>query len=794
MASPYFSQINVNRADYSPLVRAGSTIGQMYADMGRQIGQALGDAGSKYFENKKIERAFADYIKTPEGTQWALERGTSPFEIQEWKEDPKKIDKAVMKMVKDVGVDKLRESFRDRQTLKMAEEQRNQATNLYKLTLKDKELAIEEKNRALRSKQYGLDYQQHLMQKGADGRYLRDTLDPTEGFDLMGEDGKVDSEKLDAVMQINKSMNLGRYSPQMVSAVFDSFRRNDVGGDGKLLPQVNFLSEASFQQRINEMFADPRFANLPPESLAQAKERLRKTIVPKGGVREIIDNAVERNGFGAFAEQAKTQIGTMGRFTSLLDEATVMTEEGLAVKNPVAASVVLMQMARMAQGVGVLSNQDVALIAGSKTAEAQYQRFIEKVLGDKITLTKEMMENNPAWAGSTNPDTNKRYEVGDDVLVGGANLSAADLKMFKDIATELDSRFKQMVDVSIPQIYEEVRGIYGGLTTEEIHSQSDLDVFYPDGFRSAATKQMQIDGVPESNIASAVNAYDSGLSRTAIEKKLRSSPQFDASVGDEEVLKMTLNAAEERIARREKLQDSAAKDRDTYNRLYPDVEGYQPPLLNSNKQVQKPSNLDNLQDGGTGASATGLGTGFVAGSYGGKMVADRIIDQPKASNLGEIIFERKAQKIKTGSFQELKDIAKKQNIDTNKFRGNEAGLRKELDKRLKKEVAAKLKGWATKKGMSTIVKKGIVSLLGGAMTGGVGLVAGSLLYDIIALAENDSQARLETFEDMLSKARTEEERDMIKSMKATYVANLKRNKPRFESGVYKGIGSYGFGG
>ena len=90
MTSPYFSQINVNRADYSPLVRAGATIGQMYADMGKQIGQALGDAGSKYFEDKKMERAFAEYIKTPEGTQWALERGTSPFEIQEWKEDPKK--------------------------------------------------------------------------------------------------------------------------------------------------------------------------------------------------------------------------------------------------------------------------------------------------------------------------------------------------------------------------------------------------------------------------------------------------------------------------------------------------------------------------------------------------------------------------------------------------------------------------------------------------------------------------------------------------------------------------------
>ena len=39
MASPYFSQINVQQADYSPLVTAGANIGQMYAQMGANIGK-----------------------------------------------------------------------------------------------------------------------------------------------------------------------------------------------------------------------------------------------------------------------------------------------------------------------------------------------------------------------------------------------------------------------------------------------------------------------------------------------------------------------------------------------------------------------------------------------------------------------------------------------------------------------------------------------------------------------------------------------------------------------------------
>ena len=212
------------------------------------------------------------------------------------------------------------------------------------------------------------------------------------------------------------------------------------------------------------------------------------------------------------------------------------------------------------------------------------------------------------------------------------------------------------------------------------------------------------------------------------------SPQFDPSVGDNETLKAVLNAAEERIAARE-------SDREEYNRLYPDVEGYKSPIKvwspSTPRDVKPPSNL---QDGGTGVSATTGGTGFAAGTYGGKRAADKMFDN-KSSGLGDKIFARKAEKIKTGNFQDLKELAKKQNIDTNKFRGNEAGLRKELDKRLKKEVAAKLKKLGIEERIYHTGKKGIVSLVAGAASGGVGFVGGSLLYDIISLAEDGERSK-----------------------------------------------------
>ena len=99
---------------------------------------------------------------------------------------------------------------------------------------------------------------------------LRDTLDPTAGFNLKDENGNIDPLKTQAVLEVNKSMNLGRYSPQMISAVFDSFRKIDEGGSEQMLDQVNFLSESNFQSAYNEFVN--KNPNLPPETLAKAKE------------------------------------------------------------------------------------------------------------------------------------------------------------------------------------------------------------------------------------------------------------------------------------------------------------------------------------------------------------------------------------------------------------------------------------------------------------------------------------------------------------------------------------------
>ena len=96
-------------------------------------------------------RALSEHLKTDEGERWAIAQGVSPFDIQEWKEDPTKIDKSLAKWVKDIGMDKIRDNFNDQETLKIARQQQQQATELYQLTKKEKSWQLLKRNESSRS-------------------------------------------------------------------------------------------------------------------------------------------------------------------------------------------------------------------------------------------------------------------------------------------------------------------------------------------------------------------------------------------------------------------------------------------------------------------------------------------------------------------------------------------------------------------------------------------------------------------------------------------------------------------
>jgi|GEM_PF-5769490 len=787
MNSPYFSDINVQQADYSSIARAGETIGNMYAQTGQNIGKALssviGNVGSTYFENKKLERTLETHLKTkqgqkelqfkfgytPEQVNGMLEKGTLNKEIKSW--------------YKEIGIDNIRAQVQDEMKLEMAQQKHQLAMGNLSQEQKKNSLLISEIEQRNELQESQNKYLQFLHEPDENGKKRLDSLDPAQGFLKNGEE--FNPTDLQAVQSINKSMGLGAYSPAMLTSIVNSFKKKDEGGTGEILNGVNFKSRTDFEESWSKFTAEnPR---LPREQLAAARARAEKLIVPEGGVRKIIDNAVAKSGFGSFIETMKAQVGDMGNFKQMLDESLQGVEfdqdgniTAYNVKNPVAASVALIKLAKTAQGAGVLSNQDVDRVKGSARYSDQFKRFFDKAFGENVEVTKEMWEN--GYKNAINPETGLKFKIGDDAVFGGGALNAADLLMFKDIAAKLDLRSRELTDEIIPQVYEEVRATYGGLTTNEIHEFSDLDMYKPTGFK---TEEQKMAGVTSANVNSAINGLVQGKSRAAIEKIVRNGAGFDPSTGDEINLKMTMDEAERQ-----------------FNDLKQN--GNQPIAASTPVNIPKqkaytvdPKNLSNLNDGGSMvASASGVTSGL-AGSKAtyNKMSAGKTAQQsfdknfPKAAT--KITQMRTA--VESGSLDDVKNVAKNYNIDANKYRGNEKAFRSRVRSKLNSEVKRKVARWAGEQGFKSTLKKGIATAIGGALTGGVGFAMGSVAYDLISLAESEEQVTKETYDEMLANAKTEDERKLVKQMRDQYLGNLKKSKPRFEGGQYKGIGSSYFG-
>lgn len=782
MTSPYFSDINVAQADYSPISRAGTAIGNIYAQTGQNIGNALssaiGNIGGKYFEDKKLERTLETHLKTEQGKkELQFKFGYTPEQVNDMLEKGT-LNKEIKSWYKEIGIDNIRSQVQDEMKLQMSKEQ-HQAT-MTKLGQEQEQNnlllnEIKQKNALSEAKNNYLAYLHKTDDKG--NKYL-DSLDPAKDFLKSGEDfNPID---LQAVQSVNQAMGLGEYSPAMITSIVNSFKKKDEGGTGEILDAVNFKSRADFEENWAQFLGDN--PNLPREQLTAARERAEKLIVPTGAVREIIDKGISSAGFGSFVETMKSQFGDMGNFRQMLDESLQGVEfdangnvTAYDVKNPVAASIALIKLARIAQGSGQLSNQDVDNVRGSSRYSDQFKRFFDKSFGSAHIVTKEMWEN--GYKNAINPDTGEKFKVGDDAIFGGGQLNAADLLMFKDIADKLDRRSRKLTDEVIPQIYEEVRANFGGLTTNEIHEFSDLDMYKPTGFKTAEQKMA---GVTSANVNSALRGLKAGKSRAAIEKIVRNNAGFDPSTGDEINLKMTMDEAERQFA---DLQQNGSQ---------PSV-----PAKPLNIPKERAYKVNNLEDGGAMVSAV---SGAASGMAGTKATYNKMSTSVPVQESFNKKFPRTASKItqmraavETGSLSDVKGVAKNYNIDTNKYRGNEKALRARVKSKLNQEVKKKVSKWAATQGFKSTLKKSIMSLVGGAFTGGVGFVGGSVLYDVVSLAESEEQVTKETYDEMLVSAKTEEERSLVKQMKDQYLGNLKKSKPRFEGGQFKGIGSSYFG-
>lgn len=741
MASPYFSKINLHQQDFSVLQNAGRAWGEAY----QKAGEAIGQLGSAYFKRQGMMKQAEQFAKSEMGQEYLRGQGMPQDELDKLAEDPKAATKLVYDASREAGgIDKLMTQMqaeysfsrlKEVDEMKDALHEQEKRKNFYML----KDLKSKDKLQT-----QTLNYMRHLNTENENGVFNRDSDDPTGGFDVSSP------EAMQAVMAVNEQMGLGVHNPAILGMMSDSLAPVDEI-TGEQLPYANFASEADMHKAIDTLFASsPLGRRLPPEKRNAFVERMKGNIDGAGDkpfARDIFKSELKASGFGAFAEAMKTNVGTMGNFRSLLDESLVILDDGTVdIKNPVAASVALMQLARMAQGAGVLSNQDVNLIKGDQTLAASWERLISKNIGESTELTEEMIAQNPAWQNSINPETGEVFQVGDEVTLGGANLSAADMKMFQSLADKLDDRSNQFVKKVIPDIYKNVRATYGGFTIDQLNQFTDLHQYMPNGIvnlnpmSQVTTKQMD----------AVVNMMKDGMTESEAKNFIRQNSMSDPNTEyDEDTDGKAIDAMVDSVYNK-----GYRSKHNAHVQTYNDQAQYQ----GGKRRVDPPKkdpvdvglNPDDKTDWkkvttqiGSGAAGYKLGQKGVQNLNRGNAI-EELLDEPSSR------FKEANKKIAKGSAKEVKSMAKQMGLDPKDFKTDKA-LRSAMKKKLGAAVQGKVTEYLARQGFKQRVIRKLVA--GTVTSGAVGLsVSGaSVLYDLYDLSQTSREIKKTELQKIQSK-------------------------------------------
>jgi hypothetical protein len=794
MASPYFQNINLQKQDFSALQAGGRAMGEAYASGFRAIGQI----GSAYFERKNMERKAQEIVKTPQGQNMLVANGMSKEEVASMAEDPKKANKMMYDIINDAGgIEKFNSQMKDFQQTEMQQKQFAQQTKQHNQTIAKNNYLLDELEKKERLSKLQNDYFTHLNSDNKDGTKRMLSDDPTGGFESN------DPLAPQVIRETNKKLSLGRYSPERVSEAEQSFYRKDNPDDleSPYLRQTNFFSQGQLQEELNKFYKTDRGRAMPQEQRNALETRLKSTIDGAGGqdtVAEIFEKRINNSGFGEFKEAMSGNIGTMGRFTAMLDTALIevdKNEDGSPIYdviNPTAGSVALVQLAKLAQGAGVLSDKDVDRISGSSRYKDSWNRWISGKIGDERTLTQEMYDSSPYYKNSINPRTGEPWKVDEKVIVGGSQPSATDLQMFRDIAQSLDKRSNEFAKEIIPDIYKQVRAKYGGFTVDELNTQTDLHNYMPNGIVDLSPMA----NVTESDKSNIQNLFMKGFTKKEIENIVTKN-SIDAGTWNDDTDKPALKSAIEQV---DKNVPPEFRNQNPVENPFPDPPDYDPPVNinnldfgmgdppnpNQNRKVAKQKLKERLreelfegiggrpsiEDADGGRNILSIGAGAIAGKAGINMLnssATNATLKGMGSSAGQFNSQLKA--ISNATPNQLKATAKFHGLDP-----NSKGLAKQLKKKLVENVKDATKQRLMQRGLG---KKIVEKVLGTAFvvsTAGLGGMA-MMANDIISMSQENGKIEREELGKMLTKYKKgSKERTMIQEM---------INSLNYESGDFK---------
>ena len=347
-----------------------------------------------------------------------------------------------------------------------------------------------------------------------------------------------------------------------------------------------------------------------------------------------------------------------------------------------------------------------------------------------------MIKQNPAWQNSINPETGEVFQVGDEVTLGGANLSAADMKMFQSLADKLDDRSNQFVKKVIPDIYKNVRATYGGFTIDKLNQFTDLHQYMPNGIvnlnpmSQVTTKQMD----------AVVNMMNDGMTESEAKNFIRQNSMSDPNTEyDEDTDGKAIDAMVDSVYNK-----GYRSKHNAHVQTYNDQAQYRgkkrkvdPP------KVDMPENLDD-----SGSVVKNIGYSAATGSL--MKGADIVKGAGLKSQIAKDSFPYKKQalsRVKDLSGKDLKNTAKEFGVK---------GADKMSDKAIRKQITARIKQEVKQEVQEKLVamgaKKKVFSALTKLMTSGT---IGSVMFvmDLVQADNLPRDAKLSALKDAVDKAK-----------------------------------------
>jgi hypothetical protein len=734
MASPYFQQIRVQQPDFSPITRGAEAYGRGIGEAFRSIGKL----GGMYFQEKGYEQQISDYMQTEMGQKMMSQAG-----LKINPDNPKETLKHAKGIINSFGGFKeFQNAIHAEMQAERAQEVANQQNDLFEKQkvqidqqIEEKEYLLDRLNIEQELGEKKNSYFQHLNKKNENGVRLIDTDDPTAGFDASNP------VALQAVMSVNQELGLGVHNPAIIGMMSDSLAADHIDNiTGEQMPYRNYENEAEMYKHLDKMFQSEYGKRLPPEQRNAIIDRQKLNIDGAGGkktVRELFKEGIANSGFGAYAEQMKGNIGAMGKLRSMLDTAILTNEDGtIEIKNPSAASIALISLAKNAQGAGQLTDKDVDRISGRQDFGSTIDRFFEKRIGQEITLTDEMTKENPSWLKAINPETGEPFAVGDEVLVGGSEMSVDDVILMREIADGLDSAANNFSQKIIPDIYKNVRGTYGGFTTEQLNQFTDLHQYMPNGIVNlnplSTVRQKDMQGIYYMMNHEQMTPEEiySTIRNISIQK----------GVWDEDTDGPATRAAISEVTKGgyRPRQNQQAIDYQQYKGKGRRVQ------KNIDKTIIEP---DNLEASGNAVKnimfgAGGTGTGMAAVDMGKGM-----LDKSRIKKESFPFKKQALNRVKDLSGNELRTVAKDVGVKSSD-KMTDTVLRKQVTNKIKQEVKEEVANKLAAMG----AKKKVFSALTKLMTSGT---VGSVMFvmDLVQADNLPRDAKLSALKDAVNKAK-----------------------------------------